>query len=127
MGPGLLRLRESRGTVAPMTDESKLRKLLAQVSVFRDELDPEISSQLVATLLLVALNPGTRITTLGPRLGLSSSAAARNVERLASVVTRTGVRGWGLVEYRDHPEDRRSKALYLTPKGEKFLHAVLSV
>jgi DNA-binding MarR family transcriptional regulator len=123
MGP--LLSRDGCATVPRMTaDDTKLRRLWSQVETFR-ELDPEMSSQTIATLLLVALNPGIRVLALGPKLGLERSAASRNVERLASITTKTGVRGWGLIEYRDDPEDRRAKCLYLTTKGEKFLQSVL--
>jgi DNA-binding MarR family transcriptional regulator len=104
-----------------MTDKL-IRKALGLVEAFRQELDPELSTQTVSAFLYIALNPGMTVKDLEVKLGMSDAAASRNAWRLVS----KNQRGFGVVEYRDDPEDRRRKELHLTPKGLKLLSSVLS-
>lgn len=107
------------------TSDAKLRRLAAQIEVFRS-LDPEMPSQIIAAFLLIAMNPGVRVLALSPKLGLHASSMGRAVTRLSTLTTKTGLRGWGLVEYRDDPDDRRASTVHLTSKGEKFLQQLLN-
>ncbi len=100
-----------------------VRKLWASVEVFR-ALDPEIPSQTIAAFLLVAMNPGISVLEVQAKLGLANSSTSRNVASLTTVKRKNGKAGFGLVEYREDEQDRRTKNLYLTPKGAKFLNEV---
>lgn len=109
--------------MAPIVSSDRsIRRLWAGVELFRRELDLEVPSQLISTFLLISMNQGIAVLDLAPKLGLEESSTSRNVFRLTSGKDpKTGKPGYGFVEYREGAEDRRTKNVYLTPKGARFL------
>ena len=92
--------------------------LLAQVGAhaaarFAERLAPlGLAPQHAGILRLVAFDAGLSQRALGERLGVLPSRLVALVDELE---------GKGLVERRDHPEDRRSYALHLTEAGRDRL------
>ena len=79
---------------------------------FVPELD--VTAWQFGTLSLIADNPGLIQAELGKAQGIDKSTVAPAIDRLEQR---------GLVARRPSPRDRRSKALHLTPAGEKLYHA----
>ncbi len=65
-----------------------------------------------STLIRISVDPGQCQKTCAARLGFDVSTFGRMVDRMVAQ---------GLIERRDTPGDRRSKALFLCPKGEERL------
>ncbi len=65
-----------------------------------------------STLIRISVEPGHSQKACAARLGFDVSTFGRMVDRMVA---------HGLIERRDMPADRRSKALYLLPKGEERL------
>ncbi|WP_299936791.1 MarR family transcriptional regulator [uncultured Pelagimonas sp.] len=65
-----------------------------------------------STLIRLAVEPGQSQKECAAQLGFDVSTFGRMVDRMAA---------HGLIERRDMPGDRRSKALFLLPKGETRL------
>lgn len=63
---------------------------------------------------------------IGDDLGLNRSSSNRVAFEL-SPEAAPGIKGAGLIERTDHPDDRRRKILVLTPKGERVLADILSI
>lgn len=91
--------------------------LLATTNVIREACeDPEVPSQIIAMLLLVAsLKEPSGVAELGRQVGMSSSSASRLVQRLGRGTL--GKPGLGLVETREDPLKWVRKLVTLTPKG----------
>src|SRR5215470_8928418 len=95
--------------------------LLAQVgghaaAAFAERLSPlDLTPAHAGTLRLVHASEGLSQQALGGRLGIAPSRLVVLIDDLERK---------GLVERRDHPEDRRSYALYLTAKGHAALKAI---
>lgn len=109
-----------------LNDENRrsLRGLFQVFERFR-ELEGEMPIQQILVLTYVALNEGKTQRELQDALNMPSSTTSRNIAAL-SEVHRLGKPGLGLVTWVDHPTDRRSKLLQLTPKGRAFASKVVA-
>ena len=67
-------------------------------------------------LLLIRARPGISQSALAHRVGIERSTLGEFVDRFDE---------HGLVDRRPSPDDRRSHALHLTPKGEEDVEALL--
>lgn len=103
-----IRERNIFGAFALMMSDDILRVTASQAP----EAGPTASA-----LALLAHAPGMSIRTLAAGVGLSHAGAVRLVDRLAAD---------GLIERREHPNDGRTRSLYLTPAGEAASDAVLA-
>ena len=84
-------------------------------SLARTVRDEELSVPQLAALHLVDQAGELRQSALAEQLALSASAASRLVDGL---VQR------GLLERREHPEDRRARALSVSPRGATMLDEI---
>ncbi len=84
-----------------------------------------VSRRFQATLAPLGLEPRefALLRTIAPRQGASQQAIGEQLQippsRMVAFVD--ALEGRGLVERRANPEDRRARALYLTPDGRKLL------
>jgi DNA-binding MarR family transcriptional regulator len=110
----------------PATDPARAtRRLILIIEEFR-KLDPEMQAQTMMTLLLVAAKPGIQMKEMQERLGIARSTMSRNVAILSSHGYRAGYPGYALIEAREDPTDRKSKQVFLTAKGKRFLESIQS-
>jgi DNA-binding MarR family transcriptional regulator len=88
----------------------------AQVSVFghftRATRSLQMTPGLSGVLMVVGRNPGLTQTQLARALDIENPTLVEVLDKLAA-------RGW--VERRPLPEDRRSRTVHLTPKGQSRL------
>jgi DNA-binding MarR family transcriptional regulator len=63
-------------------------------------------------LSVLAANPGITQHGIGQHAGVDPSTMTATLDHLEEL---------GIAERRPHPEDRRKRAVYLTPKGEEAL------
>jgi DNA-binding MarR family transcriptional regulator len=105
--------------------EKLLGRLLAVIEEFR-KLDAEMPAQTIGTLLCVAVEPGISVSELAKRLNLKRSAASRNVAALSAQRSKSSAsrKGYGLIAYKDDPDDSRRWTLHLTEKGEQFVAVI---
>jgi len=85
------------------------------------EIHPKMEAQKVTALCIVAREPGISMSALSHRLGLTLSAASRNVSLLTDDPKR---RSLGLVVRYEDPQDRRNKRVKLNERGEAFWQAM---
>ena len=102
-----------------MNNFRALNKIYRIIEEFR-KLDPEIPSQAINTFLYIVLHEGCSVKDIGEALNLRQSSASRNVAML-SKMHRLRKPGFGLIEAREDPRERRRKVITLTPKGKRFL------
>ncbi|GGD03612.1 MarR family transcriptional regulator [Pyruvatibacter mobilis] len=100
-------------------------RLINTIEAFR-VLEPDIQAQTIMTFLMAARKEGVGMREMQDHLGVARSTMSRNVGILSSTGYRKGVPGFGLIEAREDPEDRKAKQVYLTPKGRRFLENLLS-
>lgn len=86
----------------------------------------DLGSQTILTLLAVAQagNGGLPQSQLVPLTGMTMAGVSRNVTRLSCGSSRE--EGWGWVESREDPMNRRYKIVTLTYKGKKVLEDIFS-
>lgn len=89
-----------------------LIKRLRSLRLMRMPPECELPPGLVAMLDWVANSPGCGVLELADGLGVTPPTVSVGVRRLMHD-------GW--LESRQHPEDRRAKPLYITPKSETLL------
>jgi MarR family transcriptional regulator for hemolysin len=71
-----------------------------------------------ATIVVVAGNPGASQRTIAEALEMTEASAGRLIDRLC---------GDGLLERRDRHDDRRARAVYLTPAAEPLLAKLAAI
>jgi len=82
--------------------------------------DLNINNATIQVFLMVAHRGECAQKELELELGLSDASSSRNVSFWTDDIDKKGRRGWGLIERRENPEDRRYKLLRLTPEGQQF-------
>lgn len=87
-------------------------------------LNSEMPMQQADILLTVARKPGTKRKELIEALELTKTACSRNLAALASR-DLNGREGLGLIDMVVDPRDGVTQALFLTPKGKKFVTLLL--
>jgi DNA-binding MarR family transcriptional regulator len=106
-------------------EKAKLRRLYKVVDAMRD-VDAILPIQTFAAFLVVALEDGQSITAIGDKIGLSQSAASRNLSSLAEWDWRKKT-GLKLVEYRQDRMNLSVKTCHLTPKGQKLVQSFVDI
>ncbi len=91
--------------------------------LLRNNFDRQVSALSVtrsqwAMILVVAGQPGATQRTIAEALEMSEASAGRLVDRLCAD---------GLLERRERPDDRRARAVYLTPQAEPLLEKLTSI
>src|SRR5687767_3682736 len=89
-------------------DKDRLKALYEAVQAFRQH-DPEITSQAISVLLLIATRPGITMLEVGGQVDLSNTASSRNIHKF-----RNKGDGLGLIRQEEDPADGRRKLLFLT-------------
>jgi DNA-binding MarR family transcriptional regulator len=107
-----------------MNNEQRLRAIFLAIEEFR-RLDPEMPTQLVSTFLSVALKPGILASEVAEQIGTTLSSTSRHARDLSDFVHK-GKPGYGLIEQRGDPTDRRRRQLHLTIKGQRFVSVLLA-
>jgi DNA-binding MarR family transcriptional regulator len=97
----------------------KAEKFLHALEMFR-ELNPAITGNHIASLLLVALKPGGGPTDYAKDLETTSGIVSRWMLELGER-SRDGGEGFGLVDRRGGSVDLREVHYTLSPKGRTFL------
>jgi DNA-binding MarR family transcriptional regulator len=90
------------------------------------QIDPEVPSQTLVLLLLVAVKGSMTMPEIAKALDMSSSAVTRNVFSL----TKNGLygkKGFPLLESFESPEDRRYRVVELTPHGRRMIDTLVAV
>jgi len=99
--------------------QSEITKLIKVLAEFRG-LYPDISVNHVMTFLEVAKGQGTSSQRIEKTVGITQSAASRNL-RFFDEWQKSGMAGQNLFEERVDPSDIRAKLRYLNANGKKFL------
>lgn len=99
-------------------DKILLRRLLRVVEYIRT-YNAEMPVQTLGAFLTIALEDGQSVTQIGNRLGLSQSAASRNVSELTERSWKK-VEGLKVAEYHQGYENISVKTLHLTHKGQTW-------
>lgn len=93
------------------------RRLTVLNRLFRSKFDRQVAGMNVtrsqwAMIAVVGDNPGASQRTISEALEMSEASAGRLIDRLCAD---------GLIERRDRDDDRRARAVYLTPAAEPLL------
>lgn len=107
------------------TGFASLNKAHRLIREFR-KLHPELSCQVAETFLMIALDEGATVSSIGEKMGVSTAAASRHVSHLGKYDRRRNP-GLGLVETRETLEDRRVKELRLTAKGRRVRDTLIDL
>ena len=109
----------------PSFDVSKLRTAVDTIELFRT-LDAEMQAQTMMCFLAVAKAHPTPIPMreVAHLVGLAQSSTSRNIALLGKT-HRKGLPGLDLVNAREDVVDRRTKVVFLTSRGERFVHQLL--
>lgn len=99
-------------------------KLLLALETFRN-LDEDIPLRVMSTFLIIAGEPGIRLTDIANKLDTPLSSASRHVFQLSKWFSPKKP-GLNLVETRPDEQDRRAMRAYLTDKGEKLKDEILA-
>ncbi|MET1756731.1 MarR family transcriptional regulator [Novosphingobium sp. RD2P27] len=91
--------------------------------LLRNNFDREVVSLNVtrsqwAMIAVVSRAPGATQRTIAEALEMSEASAGRLIDRLCAE---------GLLERRDRADDRRARAVYLTPAAEPLLEKLASI
>src|SRR5688500_10463579 len=100
-------------------DASALRKFLAGIDRLR-EVNNEIQANSIAVLIEIALNPGIISRDLKSKTDIPAPTLSRILLTMMAR-NRNREEGYGLVEMRENPDNRREKRIFLTEKGEAFV------
>jgi DNA-binding MarR family transcriptional regulator len=98
------------------------RKMIVE---FR-KLDDVMPTQAAEMFLLIALEPGKRVSVYGEELGVAQSTASRNVQYLSDLHWKKRP-GLGLVETTPDTFDARMKLVRLTAKGRRVAQALVDI
>lgn len=101
---------------------AQARKMIVE---FR-KLDDVMPTQAAEMFLLIALDPGKRVSVYGEELGVAQSTASRNVQYLSDLHWKKKP-GLGLVETTTDTYDSRMKLVRLTPKGKRVADAITEI
>lgn len=101
---------------------ARARKMIAVLRQFDDVMP----TQAAEMFLLIALDPGKRVSAYGEELGVAQSTASRNVQYLSDLHWKKKP-GLGLVETTPDTFDARVKLVRLTRKGARAVQAIADV
>ena len=104
--------------------EIMLRRLFQAVDVVR-LVDATLPIQTFAAFVAVALQQGQSISAIGEKVGISQSAASRNLSALSDWDYKKKV-GLKLVEYRQDPMNLSIKTVHLTARGQNLVEHVVN-
>lgn len=99
--------------------EIMLKRLYQAVDVVR-LVDATLPIQTFAAFVAVAMQQGQNISAIGEKVGISQSAASRNLSALSDWDYKKKV-GLKLVEYRQDPMNLSIKTVHLTTKGQNLV------
>lgn len=99
----------------------KMQKLLIILRALQ-KIDPEFPLQYAICLAEISLNEGMSLTHLSQKTDMPLSTVSRIVGALSS--HRQRGTPYGLVEVTVSPKERRKKELYLSKKGQFFIHNI---
>ena len=88
------------------------------------KIDPDMPIQYLSALLFVASHPGCFQIDLVDKASLSTSAACRFVTAMGHQPAGRIKTVHRLLEKIESDEDRRYKALYLTPRGQEMVKKI---
>lgn len=83
------------------------------------KISPILQMQQAVIFVHIGATPGVTLRDLERLCGLGSAAVSRNVSTLG-VKNWKGEPGFGLVESKVDPDDRRYKRVSLAPKGQRI-------
>jgi DNA-binding MarR family transcriptional regulator len=90
------------------------------------EVHPELGVQTVSVLCAIAAEDGRLgVTGLQHKVGLTLSGASRNAKLLSPRKVR-GKPGFGLIDYRQDPNDYRRETLHLTAAGLRVMNKIVT-
>lgn len=99
---------------APRLEESLVtQRVMSQASFL---LDSDIPLVFLRVFMYVATNEGVNMQGIMESLVISQSSCSRAVATMSNH-SRIRQRGFGLLEAREDPTDRRTKQVFLTKKG----------
>ena len=108
------------------TELDQLHALEDALRFARAQLSPDITAQRLLILICVYFNQGMSQRELLSRLESTSiTALSRNLADLSAWTTRK-TEGPGLIELRPDPMNLRTKRVYLTKTGNRFMHRWLA-
>jgi DNA-binding MarR family transcriptional regulator len=111
--------------LVPKPGVSWLNNLTEAVDILR-EVHPDMTLNQVLVLLLVALKQGTTQREVMEQIGVSDSSTSRIVALLSSYGNR-GTGPFHLIDLSEDPQDRRTKHLHLTKRGQALVDRLTRV
>lgn len=100
-----------------MSDRNGLTSLAKIIELFR-EMDHAFPLQYIHCFLIIAKQPGLSVTALAEQSGIKLPTVSRIIGALSDA--RQKGEGFGLIEIRLTDKQRRSKALFLSQKGQEL-------
>lgn len=105
----------------PASGTAPIRQFM-QVLKPLQALDPAFPLQYALCLAMIAVEEGMCLTTLADRTGLALSTVSRIVGALSD--KRQMGQAFGLITVEICPQERRRKALFLTPRGRSVVQGI---
>jgi DNA-binding MarR family transcriptional regulator len=103
----------------------KLNALKKAVVYFR-EVYADMPLPMLLVFVEVAQSRGLTVGDVTNRVGISQAASSRHCRGLTKFAAPKK-EGWDLCEWREDPNDFRSKLLYLNDKGEQLLQKLNAI
>jgi DNA-binding MarR family transcriptional regulator len=103
----------------------KLSALKQSIAYFRD-IYADMPLPMILVFIETAQARGLTVGDITKRVGISQAAASRHSRALTKFAAPQKA-GWDLCEWRDDPNDFRSKLLYLNAKGEALAEKLKAI
>lgn len=105
-------------------DRKALQRVLRSLKVFK-VLNERMPMNYVLSFMVVAVDEGKSVTEYAQMLGVNNTTMSRHLLDIGPF-NRNHEEGYGLIEYRPDPLERRRHQYYLTHKGKQFVEMILS-
>lgn len=101
----------------------QVTRLFRSMKVFK-LLNDRMPLQYVLSFLAVATDEGNSVTYYAEKLGINQTTMSRHLLDIGPS-NRNHTEGYGLIDFRVDPLERRKHQYFLTPKGAQFIEMVL--
>jgi DNA-binding MarR family transcriptional regulator len=108
-----------------LDDEGRVQvnRLFRSMRTFK-LLNDRMPLQYVLAFLAVATEEGESVTYYAQKLGTNQTTMSRHLLDIGPSNRNHG-EGYGLIDYRSDPLERRKHQYFLTPKGRQFVETIL--
>ena len=107
-------------------DIGALVSLNAALDVLREVSTTATAIQTMALIQVALHDDDITAKGISDAIGLTSSGISAVLATLSKSGPRNLGDGWGVIEYRENPIDRREKFFRLTPKGRALMRQIVN-